>query len=153
MHGKSSAALGFLLDLCIARLAQEVASLHLAPAGLLDDLHDLSPVLMPAVALRMVLKPAMDELGGALGEAVFLDQAAGRLLWVSVRRKRLSCITSRRFITGIGPTSLSAAHSSPGRARDPAATCQRANETLVRASVPRAPLSTLDRERAGAIDH
>jgi hypothetical protein len=29
------------------RLAQEVAALHLAAPGLLDDLHDLSPVLVP----------------------------------------------------------------------------------------------------------
>jgi hypothetical protein len=36
-------------------LAQEVAALHLAPAGLLNDLHDLPPVLVPAVALGMVL--------------------------------------------------------------------------------------------------
>jgi hypothetical protein len=46
------------------RLAQEMAALHLAPASLLDDLHDLSPVLMPAIMLVMVLQPAMDELGG-----------------------------------------------------------------------------------------
>jgi hypothetical protein len=36
-------------------LAQEVAALHLASAGLLNDLHDLPPALVPAVALGMVL--------------------------------------------------------------------------------------------------
>jgi hypothetical protein len=52
------------------RLTQEVAALHLALAGLLDDLHDLSPVLAPAVSLGKVLQPAIDELGSPLGEAV-----------------------------------------------------------------------------------
>ena len=36
-------------------LAQEVAALHLAPEGLLNDLDDLPPVLVPAVALGMAL--------------------------------------------------------------------------------------------------
>ena len=57
-----------------------MTALHLAPAGLLDDPHDLAPVRVPAVALGMVLEPTMDELGGPLGEAVFLDQPAGCLL-------------------------------------------------------------------------
>jgi hypothetical protein len=47
--------LGFLSEPCAMSLAQEVAALHLAPAGLLNDLHDLSPVLVPAVALGMFL--------------------------------------------------------------------------------------------------
>jgi hypothetical protein len=38
-------------------------------------------VLVPPVALGMLLQPTSDELGRALGEAVFLDQLAGRLLW------------------------------------------------------------------------
>ena len=63
------------------RLAQEVTALHLALAGPLDDPHDLAPVLVPAVTFGMVLQPAMDELGGPLGEALFLHQSAGRLLW------------------------------------------------------------------------
>jgi hypothetical protein len=58
-----------------------VAALHLVPAGPLDDRHDLSSVLVPPVALGMLLQPTSDELGRALGEAVFLDQLAGRLLW------------------------------------------------------------------------
>jgi hypothetical protein len=46
----------------------------------------------------MLLQPAMDELGRALGKAILLDQPGGRLLWVSVRQKRLSCVISRRFL-------------------------------------------------------
>jgi hypothetical protein len=80
------------------RLAQEVAALHLAPAGLLDDLHDLSPVLVPAVTLGMVLQPVMDELGGAIGDAIFLDEPAGGLLWASLKRKRVSGAASRRVL-------------------------------------------------------
>jgi hypothetical protein len=51
-----------------------VAALHLAPAGLLDDRHDLSPVLVVAVTLGMVLHPAIEELGGPLGKTVLLNQ-------------------------------------------------------------------------------
>jgi hypothetical protein len=71
------------------RLAQEVAALHLALAGSLDDLHDLPPVLVPAIPLGMVLQPAMDELGGPLCKPVFLNQPSGCLLWgLSQRRPR-----------------------------------------------------------------
>ena len=40
-----------VLELCVVRLAQEVAALHPTPAGLLDDRHDLSPAFLPAVSL------------------------------------------------------------------------------------------------------
>ena len=77
--GGAARRLGFLSELCAVRLAQDVAALHLAPAGLLNGLHDLPPVLMPAVTLGMVLQPAIDELGGPFCEAVFLYQSVGRL--------------------------------------------------------------------------
>ena len=43
-------------------------------------------VLMPAITLGMVLQPATDELGGPLGETVFLHQIVGGVPWVSPRR-------------------------------------------------------------------
>jgi hypothetical protein len=64
--GGAAQRLGSRAELCAVRLAQEVAALHLAPPGLLDDRHNLSPVLVPAVALGIVLEPAIDELGGPL---------------------------------------------------------------------------------------
>jgi hypothetical protein len=59
------------------RLAQQVAAHHFAPAGLLGDRHDLSPMLVPAVALGIVLQPAIHELGGPLSKPVLLNEPAG----------------------------------------------------------------------------
>jgi hypothetical protein len=53
--------------------AQKIAALPLAPARILDDRHDLSPMLVPAVALGMILQPAIDELGRPLGQPLLLD--------------------------------------------------------------------------------
>ncbi len=66
------------------RLAQEVAALHLAPPVFWTTAN-LSPVLVPAVALGMVLQPAIDELGGPLGKPVLLNQPDGRLLRIASR--------------------------------------------------------------------
>ena len=72
--------LGLPSELCAVSLAQQMQALHLASAGLLDNPHDLSPTLVPAVALGMVLQPAIDELGGPLGKPVLLNEPGGRLL-------------------------------------------------------------------------
>ena len=50
LRGRNSAALGAFSELRISHLAQQVAALHLALAGLRDDLHDLSPVLVPGLS-------------------------------------------------------------------------------------------------------
>jgi hypothetical protein len=78
-----------------------VAALHLAPPGLPDDRHDLSPVLVPAVALGMVLQPAIDELGVPLGKPALLNQPGDRLLWVSLLLAGASFRPLTRTITGI----------------------------------------------------
>jgi hypothetical protein len=66
--------------------------------GLLDDRHDLSPVLVVAVTLGMVLHPAIEELGGPLGKTVLLNQPGGRLLWCLSQAEPISCVTGRRFL-------------------------------------------------------
>jgi len=58
---------------------REVPPLHPPPRPP-DDRHDHPAIARPHVALGMVPQPAVRELGGALGEAVLLDRAAGRLL-------------------------------------------------------------------------
>jgi hypothetical protein len=50
--GGAERRLGIHSQLCVARLAQEVAALHLAVADLLDDLHDLLPLARAPVTRR-----------------------------------------------------------------------------------------------------
>jgi hypothetical protein len=49
--------------------------------------------------LGIVLQPAIDELRGPLGKPVLPNQPGGRLLWVSLRRNRLSGISSPSFLS------------------------------------------------------
>ena len=70
--GGAARRLGLLSELRIARLAQQVAALHLAPAGLPDDRMTL--------ASWDVLQPAIDELA-ARSKPLLLNQPGGRLLW------------------------------------------------------------------------
>jgi hypothetical protein len=58
---------------------------------------DPSPVLVPAVALGMVLQPAADELGSALGKPVLLNQSGGRLLWGLSQAEPIILRPSRRL--------------------------------------------------------